>query len=164
PEDGIQLRMVDVVLDGLRETAVEDLDRLARLDAMAFELTERGRRFETELRRAFGDGAITAIASRAGIAEIERTLSDRAHAPVAAMLLCDAIAATVGDVGLGASAPPERPSLARVPTRPPAAGSELFDLLFDDLGFGEVTSGGGGAVPLDLEDADSDDSGVVSTA
>src|SRR5215468_2332383 len=30
PEDGIQLRMVEVVLDGLRETAVEDLDRLAR--------------------------------------------------------------------------------------------------------------------------------------
>jgi len=166
PEDGIQLRMVDVVLDGLRETAVEDLDRLARLDAMAFELTERGRRFETELRRAFGDGAITAIASRAGIAEIERTFSDRAHARIAvdAMLLCDAIAATIADVGLGASAPPERPSLARVPTRPPAAGSELFDLLFDDLGFGEVTSGGGGAVPLDLEDAGNDDSGVVSTA
>ena len=32
PEDGIQLQMVEVVLDGLRDTAVEDLARLARLD------------------------------------------------------------------------------------------------------------------------------------
>src|ERR1044071_6414859 len=111
PEDGIQLRMVEVVLDGLRKTAVEDLDRLARLDAMAFELTERGRRFEAEPRPAFGDGAISAISRRAGIAEIERTFGDRAQARTAvdAMLLCDAIAATIADVGLGASAP-ERPS------------------------------------------------------
>ena len=32
--EGMQLRMVEVVLGGLRETAVEDLDRLARLDGM----------------------------------------------------------------------------------------------------------------------------------
>jgi tetratricopeptide (TPR) repeat protein len=167
PEDGIQLRMVDVVLDGLRETAIEDLDRLARLDAMAFELTERGRRFDIELRRAFGDAAISVIATRAGIAEIERTFGDRAQARIAvdAMLLCDAIAATIADVGLGAGDPvPERPSLARVPTRPPAAGSELFDLLFDDLGFGEAPATDGGAVPIDLENAEDADSGVVSTA
>ena len=31
------------------ETAVEDLDRLARLDAMAFELTDRGERLVPEL-------------------------------------------------------------------------------------------------------------------
>src|SRR6185295_10455408 len=69
----------------------------------------------------------------------------------------------------------ERPALARAPTRPPAPGSALFDLLFDDLGFGEVPDGDGGAVPIELEagavpvelDADrfeSEDSGVVSTA
>ena len=166
PDDGIQLRMVEVVLDGLRETAVEDLDRLARLDAMAFELTERGRRFDAELRRTFGDGAIGAIAAGAGVGDIERVFGDRAQARIAidAMLLCDAIAATVADVGLGTSraVTSDRPSLARVPTRPAAVGSELFDLLFDDLGFGEVTAGGG-AVPIDLEDADAD-SGVVSTA
>jgi tetratricopeptide (TPR) repeat protein len=166
PDDGIQLRMVEVVLDGLRETAVEDLDRLARLDAMAFELTERGRRFDAELRHAFGDAAISAIGAGAGVGDVERLFGDRAQARIAidAMLLCDAIAATVADVGLGASraVTSDRPSVGRVPTRPAAVGSELFDLLFDDLGFGEVT-GGGGAVPIDLEDADAD-SGVVSTA
>ena len=40
--EGMQLRMVEVVLTGLNETAVEDLDRLARLDGMSFELTARG--------------------------------------------------------------------------------------------------------------------------
>jgi len=169
PEDGIQLQMVDVVLDGLRETAVEDPARLARLDAMAFELTDRGRRLEDPLRRAFGDAAIDAIARRAMIGDIERAFGDRAEdraqARIAldAMLLCDAIAATVPELGLGASDPElGEPSLARAPTRPPAAGSELFDILFDDLGFGEVSSTGGGAVPIEFDDAA--DSGVVSTA
>src|SRR3954447_2267386 len=83
PDDGIQLRMVEVVLDGLRETAVEDLDRLPRLDAMAFELTERGRRFDVELRRAFGDRPIDAIARGAAIGEIERAFGDRAQARIA---------------------------------------------------------------------------------
>ncbi|HEX8112457.1 MAG TPA: tetratricopeptide repeat protein, partial [Kofleriaceae bacterium] len=172
PEDGIQLQMVEVVLDGLRETAVEDLARLARLDAMAFELTERGRRLEGELRRAFGDPAIDAIASRATIGEIERAFGDRAQdraqaraearIAVDALLMCDAIAATVSEVGLGAGASEfGEPSVTRAPARP-SAGSELFDLLFDDLGFGEMTSGGGGAVPIEFDEGY--DSGVVSTA
>ena len=168
PEDGVQLRMVEVVLDGLRETAVEDLDRLARLDAMAFELTVRGRRLDGELRHAFGHAAIDAISSGASIAEIERAFGDRARARLAidAMLLCDAIAATIADVGLGRSAPAaaaaEVSIVARAPTRPPAAGSELFDILFDDLGFGEVSVGGGGAVPIEFDE--DVESGVVSTA
>ncbi|TMQ08764.1 MAG: tetratricopeptide repeat protein [Deltaproteobacteria bacterium] len=168
PEDGVQLRMIEVVLDGLRETAVEDIDRLARLDGMAFELTDRGQRLEAELRQVFGDAAIAAIADGAPIGEIERIFGDRAQARIAvdALLMCDAIAAQLADVGLGAEEPAaaDRPSLARAPTRPPAAGSELFDILFDDLGFGEVTAGNGGAVPIQLEDADDADSGVVSTA
>src|SRR3954451_22264065 len=48
PEDGIQLHMVELVLDGLRETAGDDLARLARLDSMACELTGRGRRLEDD--------------------------------------------------------------------------------------------------------------------
>ena len=168
PEDGIQLRMVEVVLDGLRETAVEDLGRLARLDAMAFELTERGRRLEDELRRVFGDAAIAAIAGRATIGDIERAFGDRAQARIAvdALLMCDAIATVAVDIGLGARDPDPAgapPAVARAPTRPPAAGSELFDLLFDDLGFGEMTASGGGAVPIAFDDGEPD-SGVVSTA
>jgi len=188
PVEGMQLRMVEVVLDGLRETAVEDLDRLARLDSMEFELTERGERLRAELARVFGDRMLEAIAGGAPIGEIERAFGDRAQARAAvdAMLLCDAITATVADIGLGTTIPgltstvplaelAERPALARAPTRPQAPGSALFDLLFDDLGFGEVPDGDGGAVPIDLEaagvpaelDADrfeSEDSGVVSTA
>jgi len=169
PAEGMQLRMVEVVLDGLRETAVEDLDRLARLDAMAFELTERGERLRPELRRVFGDGPIEALSYGATIGEIEQTFGDRAQARAAvdAMLMCDAVAATVAEIGLGtpvAGPPPAGsrggPSRSRVPTRPPAPA--LFDLLFDDLGFEDVPAADGGAVPIDLEDAA--DSGVVSVA
>jgi tetratricopeptide (TPR) repeat protein len=164
--EGMQLPMVEVVLDGLRETAVEDLERLARLDAMAFELTPRGERLRPELAHAFGEPALAALARGATIGEIERAIGDRAQAraSIDAMLMCDAIATTVAYTGLGASVASagERPSVARAPTRPQAPGSELFDLLFDDLGFGEASADDGGAVPLDLDDAG--DSGVVSTA
>ncbi|HEU4734687.1 MAG TPA: DUF4388 domain-containing protein, partial [Kofleriaceae bacterium] len=157
PGDGMRLRMVEVVLDGLRETAVEDLDRLARLDAMAFELTERGVRLDAELRRAFGDSTISALGRRAEIGEIEQVFGDRGKARIAidAMLLCDAIAATVADIGLGSGAavddPGERPAVPRVPTRPVVEDSELFDLLFDDLGFGDAPVVDGGAVPIALD-------------
>jgi tetratricopeptide (TPR) repeat protein len=167
PAEGIQLRMVEVVLEGLRETAGEDLDRLARLDAMAFELTERGERLRPELRRVFGDGPIEALAYGATLAEIERAFGDRAEARAAvdAMLMSDAIAATVADIGLGtqAAAPAGaagtggRSVLPRVPVRP--AAPALFDLLFDDLGL-DAPATVGGAVPLDLQD--DPDSGVVS--
>jgi tetratricopeptide (TPR) repeat protein len=166
--EGIQLRMVELVLDGLRETAVEDLDRLARLDAMAFELTERGERLVPELRRAFGDRAVAALGQRAMIGQIERAFGDRtaARAAIDAMLMCDAIAISLADLGLGA--PVTGPSAVAIDSldstaiRPPAAGSALFDILFDDLEFAEEPPTNGGAVPLDLED--SEDSGVVSTA
>jgi len=164
PVEGIQLRMVEVVLEGLRETAGEDLDRLARLDAMAFELTERGERLRSELRRVFGDGPIEALAYGATLAEIERTFGDRAEARAAvdAMLMCDAIAATVADIGLGtpvagAAGSGGRSALPRAPVRAPAPA--LFDILFDDLGL-DVPAAGGGAVPIDLQD--DPDSGVVS--
>src|SRR5689334_7808298 len=95
PVEGMQLRMVEVVLDGLRETAVEDLDRLARLDAMSFELTDRGKRLYPELKRAFGDRTMAALAGGAIIGEIERAMADRVKARTAvdAMLMCDAIVA-----------------------------------------------------------------------
>jgi len=170
PVEGMQLRMLEVVLDGLHETAVEDLDRLARLDAMTFELTERGTRLRAELARVFGDQVIAALADGAMIGEIERLSGDRAQARTAVdnMLMCDAVAATVADIGLGtpvaggaAGQPADRPHHARAPSRNLAAGSPLFDLLFDDLGFGDAVGGDGGAVPIDME---ADDSGVVSIA
>lgn len=164
PVDGVQLRMVDVVLEGLRETAVEDLERLARLDAMSFQLTDRGRGLHDELTRTYGYTSIDLLEDGATISEIERAFGDRAaaRAAVDAMLMCDAIAAEVDDIGLGtAPSNTERSVVGRLPTRP--AGSALFDLLFDDLGLSDVPDVDGGAVPLDLGD-DAGDSGVVSVA
>ncbi|HET9622180.1 MAG TPA: tetratricopeptide repeat protein [Kofleriaceae bacterium] len=159
--EGEQLRMVEVVLDGLRETAIEDLDRLSRLDAMTFELTERGRRLRDELTRVFGHTSIELLEDGATIGEIERAFGHRARARTAvdAMLMCDAIAATVDDIGLGTQV--AAPAVGRAPTRPQAPGSALFDLLFDDLA--DATEGDGGAVPIEFAD-DAADSGVVSVA
>lgn len=168
--EGMQLRMVEVVLGGLRETAVEDLGRLARLDGMSFELTERGKRLRHELKRGFGERVVLLLTKGAPIAEIERAFPDRAQARLAvdAMILCDAVTAASADVGLGTasaaavgsnmpiSAP--APHVGRAPTRPHAAGSALFDILFEDLGLSPD-----GSAPLEFPEAmDASDSGVVS--
>lgn len=53
------------------------------------------------------------------------------------MILCDAVTAISAAVGLGMVPAPAGlaplPVIARAPTRPPAV-SELFDILFDDIG------------------------------
>jgi len=170
PVDGMQLRMVEVVLEGLRETAASDLDRLARLDAMTFELTERGERLRPELRRVFGDSPIEALSYGAAIGELEQAFGDRVRARTAvdAMLMCDAIAATVPDLGLGAPGSATSPAGAdrslpgREPARREAGAPALFDILFDDLGFEDAPVSDGGAVPIDLDEPA--DSGVVSVA
>src|SRR6185436_15251400 len=137
------------------------LERLARLDAMEFELTARGQRLRGELERAFGTPPITLLAGGATIGEIERVFGDRAQARAAvdAMLMCDAVVAAVAHIGLGTpvEAPVERPVVARAPTRPPAPGSALFDLLFDDLGFEDMQPDGG-AVPIELDGGVSEES------
>jgi tetratricopeptide (TPR) repeat protein len=163
--EGMQLRMVEVVLGGLRETAVEDLGRLARLDGMSFELTERGHRLRHELKRAFGERAISLLAAGASIGDIERVFTDRAQGRLAvdAMIMCDTVTAAAAEVGLGttdAPPPPEPIAHGRVPTRPQAPGSALFDMLFEDLGLSPD-----GSAPLDFPDPEpNDDSGVVSLA
>jgi tetratricopeptide (TPR) repeat protein len=172
--EGIQLRMVELVLSGLRETAVEDLERLARLDGMSFEMTLRGIRLRHELKRMFGERVIELLADSASIADIERAFPDRVQARIAvdAMIMCAAVEATVGEVGLGSAKPavqrmaipkitsPVFPAIPRAPTRPHAPGG-LFDILFEDIGFASE-----GAIPIDLSEGDqrNDDSGVVSTA
>lgn len=170
PIEGMQLRMVDVVFGGLRETAVEDLGRLARLEGMTFELTDRGKRLRHELRRNFGEQAVALLAATGGapIGEIERVFHDRAQARLAldAMILSDAVTAVSPHVGLGATAVTAKhapiadaaPATARTTTkRRAAAGAELFDLLFEDIG---SIDGAEGATPLDFESEV--DSGVVS--
>ncbi|HEY4243989.1 MAG TPA: DUF4388 domain-containing protein [Kofleriaceae bacterium] len=161
--EGMQLRMVEVVLGGLRETAVENLDRLTRLDAMSFELTERGQRLRHELKRAFGERCVAALQKGAEIGEIERAFEDRAQARIAvdAMILCDAVTATMTEIGLGAEHDEQAVPvvMSRAPTRPQAPGSALFDILFEDLG-----TGVDGSAPIELIDEDMADSGVVSLA
>ncbi len=179
--EGMQLRMIELVLGGLLETAVEDLERLARLDGMRFELTARGARLEPELRRAFGaaagEAAVARLARGASIEDLERVCGDRAAAlfAVDALLLCDAVQASVIPYGLGAAAgdddmellelidaPDEEAEVADV-ALPAATDPPLFDLLFDDLPVGDVTDGD---LPLEFSEVEAihdDDSGVVST-
>ncbi|HEY0194292.1 MAG TPA: tetratricopeptide repeat protein, partial [Kofleriaceae bacterium] len=160
--DGAQLRMVEVVLEGLYETAIEDPDRLARLDDMAFTLTERGRQLHDELARVFGHTTIDLLEDGATTAEIERAFRNRtkARTTLDALLMCDAIQAEVDDIGLGTSTSTNL--LARAPTRPQLPGAALFDLLFDDIS--DAPEPVGGAVPIALENEDDLDSGVVSVA
>jgi tetratricopeptide (TPR) repeat protein len=121
--EGTRLPMIDVVLGGLGETASPDLERLARFDGMRFELTPRGARLEPELRRAFGEGPIAMIAMIAGgapIEDLERAFGDRVAARFAvdAMMLCDAVQASIGEFGLGTIASGELPARPAVPAVP----------------------------------------------
>jgi tetratricopeptide (TPR) repeat protein len=159
--EGMQLRMLDVVIGGLRETAQEDLSRLARLDGMVFELTERGKRLRVELRKMLGERPFAALSAGAPISEIEKAHGDRVQARTAvdSLLLCDAIVTRKVSVGLGARMPPVNEII------PPAADEdELYELLFDDdSAVGKTASG---AQPLEfdvMEPASAEDSGVVST-
>lgn len=170
PIEGMQLRMVEVVLGGLKETAVEDLGRLARLDGMTFELTERGKRLRHELKRTYGEKVLTLLASGAPMLDIERAFNDRAQGRLAvdSMILCDAVTAAAGaQVGLGASSTqkgmgsfkPEEPAAPRTTTKTKRAptGAELFDMLFEDL-----SDAGDGADPLEFDEGAKEDSGVVA--
>jgi len=161
--EGMQLRMLDVVIGGLRETAQEDLSRLARLDGMVFELTERGKRLRAELRKMLGERPFAALSAGAPISEIEKAHGDRVQARTAvdSLLLCDAIVTKTVAVGLGQRAPSVNYEII-----PPAADEdELYELLFDDddTAIGKTALG---AQPLEfdvMEPASAEDSGVVST-
>ncbi len=166
--EGMQLRMVEVVLVGLRETAVDDLDRLARFDGLRFELTRRGVRLRHELKRVFGEKLVALLGDGAPIEELERAMIDRVPARIAldAMILCDAAFASARDLDAGSTLP----DLKLPPTTPLAmskprtistiklsAAPALFDMLFDDIGL-ELD----GAAPIEMPDEE--DSGVVSLA
>lgn len=172
PIEGMQLRMVEVTLVGLRETAVGDLDRLGRFDGMHFELTRRGVRLRHELKRVFGDKLVALLGDGAPIEELERAMSDRVPARIAidAMILCDAVEASVGELGLGPSAgstlpdlklpvpEPVKPATPRtISTLKLSAGPALFDMLFDDIGL-QIE----GSAPIEM--FEEEDSGVVSMA
>jgi tetratricopeptide (TPR) repeat protein len=183
--EGMQLRMIDVVLGGLRETAVEDLSRLSRLDGMSFELTERGRRLKHELKKAFGERALAVLAAGGPIGDIEKALGDRVQARVSidAMLMCDAIVSKSAQLGLGAPLarvkvqrrPPTEdedatPLPLPAPTPEGEEGEELFSLLFDEIdGDEDDHKTKDGERPLDfmlmpgaVEEIEPEDSGVVS--
>ncbi|HPH65493.1 MAG TPA: tetratricopeptide repeat protein [Kofleriaceae bacterium] len=93
---GMALRMTDVVLLGLKETATEDGVRLSRLDNMTFQLNPRGLRMRGDLRRAFGDPVIEVVGRKAATREIENAVGDPILVRTAldAMMLCDAVDAS----------------------------------------------------------------------
>jgi tetratricopeptide (TPR) repeat protein len=159
PIEGMQLRMVEVVLGGLKETAVETPERLARLDSLAFELTDRGQRLKHELKKTFGDRVVAALGTRVTIADIEKAAGDRAQGRMAidAMVVCDAVTAAPIEVGLGAVS---TIAVGRVPTRPRLTDDSLYDTLFDDLAVPEEPAD----APLDFDESEAAaEAGVVST-
>jgi len=171
PVAGMQLRMIDVVLGGLRETAVEDLSRLSRLDGMSFELTERGKRLRHELRKTFGERALAILSAGGPIGEVEKAIGDRVQARVAidALLMCDALATKGAQVGMGAVAPAKQTLLGVGAIReddPPEGeeGAELYDMIFDEPPT-TIGSGSEALEPLEygeLVAIGNEDSGVVS--
>ncbi len=89
--------MVEIVLGGLRETAIEAPERLARLEALTLEMTPRGERLRHELKRAFGDVLVGAVAQRATMIQLERVAGDRAQPRMAidSLVLGDAVVSVV---------------------------------------------------------------------
>jgi tetratricopeptide (TPR) repeat protein len=156
--EAVPLRMVDVVIEGLRETAAPDPDRLERLDGMRFELTARGARLRTALSRVFGEAGVARLTTGAALEDLDRAFPDRAAAALAieAMMLCDAVQASVIERGLG--------------TGGAGASPPLYDILFDDIGLGDVPEGGSpielpeveAVDSVEIEEIHDEDSGVVS--
>jgi tetratricopeptide (TPR) repeat protein len=187
--EGMQLRMVDIVLGGLRDTAAQDLGRLARLEGMTFELTTRGQRLRLELKRTFGEPILVALSTAAPIANIERAFGDRmrARAAIDALVMCDAAVSKSTAVGIGTIVPISRTTLAgysairdklpaeladqlrepriAVSVLPPAIDDDLepeddlYSTLFDEEEEDLAPGLQKGAAPLDFMD---EDSGVVS--
>ena len=171
--EGMQLRMVEIVLTGLRETASTDLGRLARLDNLSFELTERGRHLAHELRRVFGERTLAVLTAGAPLAEIEKAAGDRAQGRIAvdAMLMCDAIVPKNAPVGLGAA--DTIPGMAAVPPTPPVPSrtrsrdrghDDLYEMLFEEAEPDPPSVADSGALPLVFEEVDTETSGMVSTS
>lgn len=177
PVEGVQLRTVELVLGGLRETAAVDLARLGRLDGVRVALTERGARLRHELERAFGARAIALLERTPTTEELERACADRMLARLAidAMLLCAAVTTVAPDGGATRPPPlppprPRRPSLRPAPPPPPdpAAAApiiedHLFELLFDDVTLpDDDLAPSDDAIPL--EHSEPEDSGIVTVA
>ena len=181
--EGIPLRMIDIVLGGLRETVVEDLTKLSRLDGMSFELTERGVRLRSELRKIFGEQGVTALTRGATTVQFEQALGNavRARGALDAMLMCDAIVSrSDAPAGLGNVISVSRGTLPNIPrirdivsqyepqVEPASEDGTLYSLLFDDEPglVSEATRAPTGELPLDFVgtvlERNDDDSGVVS--
>jgi DNA-binding response OmpR family regulator len=118
--DGLRLRMVDVVLGGLRETSTSETVKAAteRLGAAPIELTERGRRMAGEVRRIFAarvpDVLMSDTPSGVTLADLEQAEVEREQlrAAIDALAACDALTARVPTLGPGAgpaAPPPQRP-------------------------------------------------------
>jgi hypothetical protein len=186
--EGIPLRMIDIVLGGLGETAADDPTKLSRLDAMTFELTERGTRLKAELRKAFGGAAVDALAGGASTAQLEQAVGDivRARGALDAMLMCDAVVGRASaPVGAGSAYTVSRRTLANIPAvrdivsqyepQPEVQAEvrgddgQLYSVLFEDEPglTAEPSRTDTGERPLDFDNVvverNFEDSGVVST-
>jgi len=176
--DGLRLRMVEVVLGGLKETSTAETVHAAteRLGAAPIELTERGRRMAGEVRRVFAARVPDVLMSDAGgtvtLHDLEEADVDRTSlmAAIDALTACDALSARVPRLGPGGARAPARNDFRSSESTQsfidkrladdgsvPDGSRALYDQLFDE-GSG-VTPLPVGEAPVDLED--DPDSGVI---
>lgn len=176
--DGLRLRMVDVVLAGLKETSTAETVQatLERLGAAPVEMTERGDRMQADIRRVFGASIPDLVATGGTVGDLGDADVDRheLHVAVDALSACDALTTRVPLLGPGSDATAKRrPTgdfragestnqfierrLGQEGTVPEGARA-LYEQLFEDEGSG-MTPLPGGEAPVDLED--DADSGVI---
>ncbi|HTJ43038.1 MAG TPA: response regulator [Kofleriaceae bacterium] len=185
PEDQVaRLKMIDVVLTGLRDTFERDVlpDTVARLAGHTLELTDRGHRLIADVRKIWGPTLVAALKPGVRFGDLVDAGHDRPmlHAVLDALVLVDGITTRLPAVGPGAMAiDTSRPQLTpdfspREPTElfiekrlgapVPETAQRLYEMLFEDT-TGAATPTPSGDRPLDFEQVpehiDDAESGVI---
>jgi len=176
---GARLRLIDIVLTGLRDTFARDVlpDTVARLAGHGLELTDRGHRLVADARKVFGDAIIDALRPGVTFGDLVDAGHDRArlHAALDTLVQCDALTIRLPAVGPGSGVPgasnaelfPRESTELFIEKRltgtVPDGARHLYEMLFEDSSLG-ATPTPSGDLPLDLdapELVDDGDSGVI---
>ena len=128
--DGLRLRMVDVVLAGLKETSTPESVQatIERLGVSPVEMTERGDRMQHDIRRVFGAGIPDLFAAGSTIGDLGDADVDHQelHVAIDALAACDALTARVPMLGPGSGADRwagARPTSSAPASRPASSSS-----------------------------------------
>jgi DNA-binding response OmpR family regulator/tetratricopeptide (TPR) repeat protein len=178
--DGARLRLIDIVLTGLRDTFARDVlpDTVARLAGHGLELTDRGHRLVADSRKVFGDAIIDALRPGITLGDLVDAGHDRGllYAALDTLVRCDALTIRLPAVGPGSTVPgasnaelfPRDSTELFIEKRlggtVPEGARHLYEMLFEDSSIGGTPVPSGDR-PIDLEDVpehlDDGDSGVI---